>query len=204
MILCLRKVTYAAFFLLHFARLLASTISKAKCWNWLCPRSEVNQASLTGNCVEWSLYWVIFFWNFEVIISKVWTFSFSLISSYRHQVELVRFLNQFADPQMDMPPGWDKKVDQSGRVSCYWFSFSNPCWKDFWPLMRSTINFPKQGSVQPIKIQSRSVQLVRSAGKQMRAECALLRVWLTENVAGLIFKSITERVKTEPTKWGSS
>lgn len=35
---------------------------------------------------------------------------------YRHQVELVRFLNQFADPQMDMPPGWDKKVDQSGRV----------------------------------------------------------------------------------------
>ena len=36
--------------------------------------------------------------------------------SYCHQVELVRFLNQFADPQMDMPPGWDKKVDQSGRV----------------------------------------------------------------------------------------
>ena len=38
-------------------------------------------------------------------------------SRYRHQVELVRFLNQFADPQMDMPAGWDKKVDQSGRVS---------------------------------------------------------------------------------------
>ena len=38
---------------------------------------------------------------------------------YRHQVELVRFLNQFADPQMDMPAGWDKKVDQSGRVSLW-------------------------------------------------------------------------------------
>lgn len=38
------------------------------------------------------------------------------LSRYRHQVELVRFLNQFADPQMDMPPGWDKKVDQAGRV----------------------------------------------------------------------------------------
>lgn len=41
---------------------------------------------------------------------------FVFYSSYRHQVELVRFLNQFADPQMDMPPLWEKKVDQSGRV----------------------------------------------------------------------------------------
>jgi hypothetical protein len=42
---------------------------------------------------------------------------YSVCLRYRHQVELVRFLNQFADPQMELSPGWDKKVDQNGRVS---------------------------------------------------------------------------------------
>lgn len=65
---CVNWSHFRCFFLLHFARLLASTISKAKCWNWLCPRSEVNQASLTGNCVEWSLYGVIFW--------KLWSHNF--------------------------------------------------------------------------------------------------------------------------------
>lgn len=40
-----------------------------------------------------------------------------IVFRYRHQVELVRFLNQFADPQQELSPGWDKKVDQNGRVS---------------------------------------------------------------------------------------
>ena len=40
-----------------------------------------------------------------------------VLSRYRHHVELVRFLNQFADPQKELPPYWDKKVDDNGRVS---------------------------------------------------------------------------------------
>lgn len=51
----------------------------------------------------------------KLIVSKIRSEP-SQFERYRHQVELVRFLNQFADPQMDMPPGWDKKVDQSGRL----------------------------------------------------------------------------------------
>ncbi|XP_067021713.1 E3 ubiquitin-protein ligase HECW2-like isoform X1 [Acropora muricata] len=51
----------------------------------------------------------------KLIVSKIRSEP-SQFDRYRHQVELVRFLNQFADPQMDMPPGWDKKVDQSGRL----------------------------------------------------------------------------------------
>lgn len=51
----------------------------------------------------------------KLIVSKIRSEP-SQFERYRHQVELVRFLNQFADPQMDMPPGWDKKVDQAGRL----------------------------------------------------------------------------------------
>lgn len=50
---------------------------------------------------------------------NLWQFpclNFSFWYRYRHQVELVRFLNQFADRQRELPTGWDKKIDQSGRV----------------------------------------------------------------------------------------
>ncbi|KAK3702896.1 hypothetical protein QZH41_014166, partial [Actinostola sp. cb2023] len=51
----------------------------------------------------------------KLIISKVRADPVNF-EKYRHQVELVRFLNQFADPQIELPPAWDKKVDQNGRL----------------------------------------------------------------------------------------
>ncbi|XP_031568245.1 E3 ubiquitin-protein ligase HECW2-like [Actinia tenebrosa] len=51
----------------------------------------------------------------KLIISKIRADP-TQFEKYRHQVELVRFLNQFADPQQELSPGWDKKVDQNGRL----------------------------------------------------------------------------------------
>ncbi|KAL9979395.1 hypothetical protein ACROYT_G017054 [Oculina patagonica] len=40
----------------------------------------------------------------------------SQFERYCHHGELVRFLNQFADPQMNLPAGWEKRFDAKGRL----------------------------------------------------------------------------------------
>ena len=50
------------------------------------------------------------------VCNVYWSTLLSFFLSYCHNGELVQFLNQFADTQMDLPAGWEQRFDAKGRV----------------------------------------------------------------------------------------
>ncbi|XP_078366722.1 NLR family CARD domain-containing protein 4-like isoform X1 [Oculina patagonica] len=124
---CNLPATSAVFFFITIA-------SSATPFTWYAPASS--SASLVGDysqspaavtfltrhdfidflkCNEVAAY--NFFQNQELyqIVSEI-RHNPSQFERYCHHGELVRFLNQFADPQMNLPAGWEKRFDAKGRL----------------------------------------------------------------------------------------